>query len=261
VSERDSVMVEVERGVVLEGLTYGDGPDLLLIPSAHRSGDDFARLASDLHRSGHGSLAVNPRGIGRSTGKTEGLTLRDIANDIAAMINQTAGRPLHVVGHAQGNVFARATAAFRPEVVRTVTLLACGGHDLAAQPPSAELLMHFERCGDQSLPDDVRLESLQFVFFAQGNDPSPWLGGWWPAADVRGTLTATDPTEWATAGDAPVLILQPMEDPLCPPTTGRHLRDVMGPRAAYVEIPHCSHAMLPEQPDLIADALIGFVDG
>jgi pimeloyl-ACP methyl ester carboxylesterase len=184
-----------------------------------------------------------------------------VAADIAAVVEATAGRPVHVVGHAQGNVFARATAAFHPDVVRSVTLLACGGHNLGAQPPSDELLMHFERCSDQSLPDDVRLESLRFVFFAQGNDPSPWLTGWWPSGDVREALTASDPDEWATAGRAPVLIMQPMEDPLCPPSTGRDLRDRMGSRASYVEIPHCSHAMLPEQPDAIARAVVGFVGG
>ena len=253
------MMVEVEPGVTLEGLLAGETPDVVLIPSAHRSGDDFAQLSSDLEAAGHGSLSLNLRGIGRSIGPTQGLTLRQVAADIDAVVDATAGRPVHLVGHAQGNIFARATAAFRPDTVRSVTLLACGGHNLVAQPPSAELLMHFERCGDQSLPDDVRLESLQFVFFAQGHDPSPWLTGWWPSGDVREALTASDPSEWATAGEAPVLIVQPMEDPLCPPGTGRELRDWIGSRASYVEIPLCSHAMLPEQPGLIAGAVVEFL--
>jgi hypothetical protein len=62
--ERRSVMVEVGTGVTLEGSLEGEMPDVLLVPSAHRSGDDFAQLSSDLKTAGYGSLSLNPRGIG-----------------------------------------------------------------------------------------------------------------------------------------------------------------------------------------------------
>jgi pimeloyl-ACP methyl ester carboxylesterase len=166
---------------------------------------------------------------------------------------------MHVVGHALGNVFARATAAYRPEAVRTVTLLACGGHEPAHVAPDPDLLRHFERCTDSAVPDHERIESLEVVFFAPGNDASVWLTGWWPDADVRSVFETSVPDEWATAGQADVLVLQPLDDQLCPPEIGRELCRRLGARGHYVEIPRCGHAILPEQPALIAREIIAFV--
>jgi pimeloyl-ACP methyl ester carboxylesterase len=248
-----------DRGVVLEIVVEGDRPSVVLLPSARRGATDFAHLAGALSEAGFDSVAVNMRGVGGSRGSVAGITLREVADDIAGIITHIGAAPMHVVGHALGNVFARATAAYRPEVVRSVSLLACGGHEPAHVAPVEDILEHFERCGDAALPDVQRRESLQVVFFAPGNDPSPWLEGWWPGADVRGIFDATDPREWATAGTASVLIVQPLQDRLCARDVGQNLLRRLGPRGRYVEVPDCGHAMLPEQPDVIARELIAFL--
>jgi pimeloyl-ACP methyl ester carboxylesterase len=216
-------------------------------------------LAGALGRAGFDSVAVNLRGVGRSDGPVADLSLRDVADDLAAVIAHFGPEPMHLVGHALGNVFARATAAYRPEVVRSVSLLACGGHEPWHVAPDADLLEHFERCGDDTLAAERRLESLRVVFFAPGNDPSSWLEGWWPAADVRGIFESSKPDEWATAGDADVLIVQPLQDRLCAPEIGRDLKQRLGPRGRYVEVADCGHAILPEQPARIASELIAFL--
>jgi pimeloyl-ACP methyl ester carboxylesterase len=245
--------------VVLEVLVEGDEPSVVLVPSARRGADDFALLAGSLHEAGFGSVAVNMRGVGRSSGPITSVTLREFTDDIAGIIEHFGAGPMHLVGHALGNVFVRATAAYHPEAAQTVSLLACGGHEPAHVAPDDDLLRHFERCSDTSLPDAARCESLQFVFFATGNDPSSWLDGWWPAADVRDIFTTANPDEWATAGTADVLIVQPLQDRLCPRHIGEDLARRIGPRAHYVEVDHCGHAILPEQPDVIADRLIEFL--
>jgi pimeloyl-ACP methyl ester carboxylesterase len=253
-----------ERDVSLEVVVEGERPSVVLLPSAQRGADDFARLTADLAAAGYGSVAVNQRGVGRSTGPVAGLTLRDVADDVAGVVAATCDGPAHVVGHALGNVFARATAAYRPDVVRSVALLACGGHTAANVTLDADVLEHFERCPRADLPDARRLESLQVVFFAPGNDPSVWLTGWWPAADVRAVFATSVPDEWATAGRAEVLVLQPLQDRLCEPEIGRELCRRLGPRGRYVEVPRCGHAILPEQPEIVAREVIRFlrdVDG
>jgi pimeloyl-ACP methyl ester carboxylesterase len=252
------MVVMKDRGVALEAAVTGERPRVVLVPSARRGAGDFGTLAEALHHAGFDSVAVNLRGAGHSTGPIAGLTLRDVADDIAGVIGHFGAEPVHVVGHALGNVFARATAAYRPEVVRSVSLLACGGHEPHHVQPPADILDHFERCGDNRLPEAERLHSLQVVFFAPGRDPSSWLEGWWPGGDVRGVFENTDPSEWATAGAVPVLILQPLQDRLCPPDVGRDLLLRIGERGSYVELPDCGHAILPEQPDLVARELCAF---
>ena len=245
--------------VVLEVLVEGDSPSVVLVPSARRGAADFAQLAATLYGAGFSSVAVNMRGVGRSCGPTTSVTLRDFADDIADVVEYFGKGSMHLVGHALGNVFVRATAAYRPEAVRTVSLLACGGHEPAHVAPDDDLIRHFERCSDAAATDAARRESLQIVFFAPENDPSPWLEGWWPGADVRGIFANPDSGAWATAGSADVLIVQPLQDRLCPRSIGEDLARRIGPRAHYVEVDNCGHAILPEQPDIVAGHLIEFL--
>jgi pimeloyl-ACP methyl ester carboxylesterase len=101
---------------------------------------------------------------------------------------------------------------------------------------------------------------MQIAFFAAGNDPRPWLEGWWPGGHAIGeAMRRTDWHEWWQAGDAPVLIVQPFEDAMGPLEVGRELALALGSRARYVEIMHCGHAILPEQPQQVAAVLVDYL--
>jgi pimeloyl-ACP methyl ester carboxylesterase len=248
------------RHTELQVILDGDEVDVVLLASALRSASDFRELARRLAEAGWGSAAVNLRGVGASSPADRPQSMRDIAADIAAVIDAVAGRPVHVVGHALGNTFARATAAYQPEAVRSVVLLACGGHSRAHAALRPELLAHFNRCHDLQATREERLESLAEVFFAPGNDPSPWLDGWWPSGSgLSAALAMEEPGEWATAGTAPVLIVQPLNDALASPEVGRDLADQIGRRGRYVELDNCGHAILPEQPDRVSEIVISFL--
>jgi pimeloyl-ACP methyl ester carboxylesterase len=250
------------RGVRLEVLVEGAGPDVVLVPSAMRGASDFARLQSALTAAGYRSLAVNPRNAGCSSGPLDDLTLEDIADDIALVVNELCDGPAHLIGHALGNICVRAAASFRPEVVRSVTVMPCGGHNLANTPPDPVVVAAVGRCHEEHLPDEERLEALRIAFFAPGNDPSVWLGGWWPeSAGIARAIGRTDPVLWWRAGEAPLLIIQPMNDSMAAPEVGRTAAAAIGERARYVEVANCGHAILPEQPEAIASHVIAFLDG
>ena len=55
------------------------------------------------------------------------------------------------------------------------------------------------------------------------------------------------------------MIVQPLDDVLGPPRVGRALAASLGVRARYVELAHCGHAILPEQPVAVAEHVIRFV--
>src|SRR5262249_24072325 len=136
------------RGLLLEVLVDGVGPDVVLVPSRMRGAADFAGLQSSLTGAGYRSLAVNPRGTGNSTGALDGLGLLDLADDVALVVTSLWAGPAHLVGHALGNTFARAAASYRPEVARTVTVMPPGGHALASRPVSREVSAAMSRCHD-----------------------------------------------------------------------------------------------------------------
>ncbi len=247
-----------DRGVRLEVLVEGDGEPVVLLPSAMRGAADFVTVQRSLADAGYRSFAVNPRGAGGSTRPPRDISLRGLADDVALVVERLGGGRAHLVGHALGNVVVRATASYRPDVTATVSVMPCGGHNLAAHPVDVEVLVAFPRCHDESLSKDERLQALRIAFFARGNDPSSWLGGWWPTSSF-GALTAQRPDEWWRAGTAPILILQPLEDAMAPTEAGCETATALGDRATYVEIPNCGHAILPEQPDVVAAHLIAFL--
>jgi pimeloyl-ACP methyl ester carboxylesterase len=246
--------------VALEVLVEGAGADVVLVPSALRGAQDFDLLQSALSDAGYRSIAVNLRGAGNSRGEVDGLTLRDVADDVAFVVGQICGGRAHLVGHALGNSVVRAMASYRPEVAATVTVMPCGAQHLDRHPMTPEIAAAMGRCHDDSLSEHDRIAALQLAFFAPGNDASVWLDGWWPgAAGNVAALGRSDPEEWWRAGTVPILIIQPLNDAMIPPEVGRSAAAAFGARAAYREVPACGHAILPEQPAVIAGHIIEFL--
>ncbi|MGE0877950.1 MAG: alpha/beta fold hydrolase [Acidimicrobiia bacterium] len=254
-------VVDTVRQVRLEVLVAGEGgaEDVVLVPSAQRGAADFGELQRALADAGYRSFAVNPRGAGASTGPFDGLTQQDLVDDVALVITTLCRRPVHLVGHALGNIVCRAVASYRPELVRSIVVMPAGGHNLSAHPVDPKVTAAMARCHDYSLSDAERIEAMQIAFFAPGNDPSVWLDGWWPTGAVSQAALAADPELWWRAGHAPILIIQPLQDAMASREGGLETAAGIGERASYVEVDHCGHAILPEQPEAIAENVIAFL--
>jgi pimeloyl-ACP methyl ester carboxylesterase len=249
----------VERGDArIEVLAQGKGPQVIMIPSLGRPAEDFDDLSRRLADAGYLALRPQPRGIGASRGPMKGLTLHDFSRDVAAVIDAHGGGPAVVAGHAFGNFVARATAADFPGKVKAIALLAAT-HTWPLKP---ELRDSINKSHQMDLPAEVRLKHLQHVFFAPGNDARVWLDGW--REDVmhmeREATEATPKPEWWNAGSAPVLDLQSELDPLSPPESRNCYVELMGAhRVTVALIPRAAHALLPEQPEAVAQALLDYL--
>ena len=67
------------------------------------------------------------------------------------------------------------------------------------------------------------------------------MGGWWNAG-----------------ASTPILIVQGLQDAVAPPENGYMMKRELGERVELVDIDGAGHAMLPERPKVIADAVIAF---
>jgi pimeloyl-ACP methyl ester carboxylesterase len=231
---------------------------VVLLASLGRGAGDFDDLAARLAAAGFRALAPEPRGIGASSGPLEGVTLADLADDVAAVLRALTDGQATVVGHAFGNRVARMVATRHPDVVESVVLLACGG----LVPPAPEVTAAMTSVFDASLAPEVRLAAVARVFFAPGNDPSPWEGGWHAGtAAAQVAATAGTPVEdWWTAGSVDVLVVQPGADVVAVPENATRLVSMLGPRARMVTIPDAGHALLPEQPEAVAREVLAWLD-
>jgi pimeloyl-ACP methyl ester carboxylesterase len=236
----------------------GTGETVVLLPSWARSAQDFADLIAALAASGFRAIAVNPRGIGGSTGPLTGITLHDFAADVAGLLETLNAAPAHIVGHAGGNRIARCLATDRPDLVKTVILLAAGGR----VAPQREAFAALECTLTAPLADAEWLAAIRTSrFFAPSSDPLVWRQGWWPAVAAAHLAAghATPHGEWWAAGNAPLLVIQGLDDGLAPPANGRALREEFGGRVRLIELSNAGHALLPEQPEAIAQAVLAFL--
>ena len=153
-------------GIVIETIVEGQGPAVVLLPSLARDSEDYDAVADGLVRNGLRVLRPQPRGIGRSSGPLEDITLHDFARDVAEVIRQLGGGRAVVVGHAYGNWVARMTAVDHPALVRGVAIAAA-----ASKQYDLSLRAEIDKAGDPALPEAVRLAALRKAFFAPAQRP------------------------------------------------------------------------------------------
>jgi pimeloyl-ACP methyl ester carboxylesterase len=242
--------------VEIDLIAEGRGPLIVMLPSRGRDSEDFDDVASRLAGAGYRVLRPQPRGAGRSTGPLEGIRMQDLARDVAHVIARENAGPAVIAGHAYGNWVARMTATDHPSLVRGIVLMAA-----AAKAYPEELRAVVQQSGDASLPVEQRLAALRKGFFLPAHDASVWLRGWAPAANKAQSVaaSATKQAEYWQAGTVPMLDLVPDGDPFKPKEKWNESREEFGERASVVVIPNASHALIPEQPGAVVDAILAWI--
>jgi pimeloyl-ACP methyl ester carboxylesterase len=252
----DNVQIEVN--------SQGKGPIIVMLPSLGRSGRDYDQVANYLQADGFRVVRPEPRGIGLSKGPMENLSVHDFAKDVAAVVEHENKGPVVVVGHAWGNFPARMLAADRPDLVRGVVLAAASAGKVppgsTEKPINAEMRQAIDGAGDLSLSKEQRLIYLRKAFFAPGNDPAVWLNGWHDEThEAESHARNTTPVDdYFAAGTVPILDLQGEADTVAPRRFSGVLKSMLGDRVQIVVLKDAGHAMAPEQPKAMADAIATF---
>lgn len=237
----------------------GDGPAIILHASAGREASDFNELVSDLVVAGYRTIAVEAPGIGRSGLSQEEMTLWDMADDIAAILAEEGESETALIGHAFGNRVVRAFAARFPEKAKAVIIIAAGGKRPIPEAANTALRNAFDPRRSRA----KRLEDVRYAFFA-GDNPVPdyWRVGWYRhTAKLQGkTKTNTDSTKWWGAGNRPMLIVQAGADRIAPKEdTADLLKEEFGDQVEIALIENAGHALLPEQPEAISEAILDYL--
>jgi pimeloyl-ACP methyl ester carboxylesterase len=225
---------------------------VVLLPSLGRGAADFADLVAALTGAGFEAVAFDPPS--QIAGEP---TLHDLANVVLARMDELGIQRAHLVGHAFGQRLARCVVADAPHRVDTLTMLAAGGL-VHMEPSIAASLM---ACFDTGLDDDTHLAHVQRVFFAPGNDPGVWRDGWMPtvASLQSGAVQRTPPGDWTGVAAQRVLVVQGLQDACAVPENGRRYAAMHPDRVTLTEVDGAGHALLPEQPEAVARAVISFL--
>ena len=256
---------------IVETYVDGRGPALVVLPSYGRDGgEDFDAFAEVVARAGFQVLRPQPRGIGRSSGSMQ-VSLQDMADDVAKVIQQLANGGAVVLGHAFGNSVARLVASSHGEIVKGTILAAAGSSGVSKTVNETPFI-----AGNLALPEEERLAALSLAFFAPHHDARPWLTGWYPEtlhmqktavealnpgnSSRAGTApTLQIPASFRRAGTAPILQIIAESDPFNPYSSWRELREQYGDRVTTRIVADASHALFPEQTPIAAEIVIAWL--
>jgi pimeloyl-ACP methyl ester carboxylesterase len=245
-------------GATLECTFYGSGTPVVLLANAGCSTGYFDDLARVLAAGGLQTISVNMRGTGESRGSLDGITVHDLAADIAGVLEALECGPAHLVGHAFGNRVARCLAADRPSLVRSVTVLAAGGLIGPATPLGANFrnatVVKDER---QRLRHRARRALAVAGVRSENTGAGRMLVG--DARRPSRHQPGVALEDWWGAGTAPLLAIQGLDDEVAPPGNGHALREQVGERVRVVDLPRAGHFLLLEQPEAVVQAVSEFL--
>ena len=249
---------------LIEAIIEGSGNVIVLLPGLGADASTYEHFTPLLNVAGYQTVAINLRGISKSTGPLKRLSLHDLAKDVAGVIDLLEAAPVHVIGWAFGNRVARCLARDRPDLVKTIILLAAGGK----AKPDSEAMKQMLKLTQPNLPIDEKLKAAQLSLFSPATNPDVISASWknrktWTKAAVAlGAANRHTPIEdWWSGGEASMLVIQGLDDLIAPPANGRALRDDFGERVKLVELENAGHALTYEHPDIIAKEIVSFLQG
>lgn len=185
--------------------------------------------------------------------------MEDIAADVAAVVEKERGdRQVSALGHAFGNRVVRMLAATHPQLVSELLLLAAGERT-PGLPEVTQAITTLVLPG----PVEPRRAALELAFFARGNDPDVWLDGWDLNVSIAQNRANTEEAKaiWREGGGlVPMHVVQASDDIVSPPEVGSALLQADFPdRVTVSVVENAGHALLPEQPDAVAEAVLAFL--
>ena len=210
-------------------------------------------------------VAMNLRGFGGSTGKLEGATFRDYANDVVGIIEKLGATKAHLIGWAGGNRIQRMVAVTHPSRVSSVVLLAAGGSVGPALAPDLLKKGGLIQVPGALTPEE-RLVVTRAIMFSPATPDErvqefvDSLDETWPeAVKAHAEAARSTPNEvWWSGGDSQLLIVQGLDDKMAPVENGRKMKEMYGDRIELVELSGCGHMMAFERPQACADAITAF---
>jgi pimeloyl-ACP methyl ester carboxylesterase len=245
----------------------GNGEPVLLIAGFGCDHTHWARVARTL-AGRFRVVAFDNRGVGRTTGGETLVSIRQMADDAARLIDALDLGPCHVAGHSMGGLVAQELALAHPEQIRSLMLLSSCARNDARGKAIVESWGDLPRQVDALTATKLILPWIYTrAFFARPGaieqviehilaNPFP------PSVDVihrqSRAIVPCDTSDRLGAIACPTLVLVGSQDILLPVAFSEELaRGIRG--AELVVLEKTGHGLLIESPDAVAAAMLDFL--
>ncbi|MBF4505279.1 alpha/beta hydrolase [Flavobacterium sp. JLP] len=248
------------NGIQIETFVYGNGPVALIMAAGNgRPAIQLDELAQAIASKGIKVITYNYRTLGASTGKIEGLTLHDYADDLWKVADELGLKEVYLAGKTYGNRVVRTASQDHPERVLGIVLIGAGGE----VQPSVETMALYQRYMDPSISKEEWLKLQGQLMYAPGNEHLALLDqaqGEFPtlAGQQAKSSDATPKEQWSTGGTAPMLVITCLLDRVAVPESALNIAKER-PKTWLVGLPLCGHNMLNEKGNDIKRLMVEFI--
>jgi pimeloyl-ACP methyl ester carboxylesterase len=251
------------NGHVIGYRSFGRGSAVVLVQGLGGTIDNWDPQFVDRLARGHRVVAFDNRGIGRSTGTVNGLSMRQMADDVAGLIRALhLGRPT-VLGFSMGGVIAQQFALDHPNSASRLVLVSTspGGPKSVSSVAAARTVPPFDwsknldlffstpRAGAAYMRSITRRPNLEQV---------PLAAEIAHGVALTQSLVSSDIWDRLPSLRVPTLVTVGTQDPLVPPTNSALIAARI-PEAQLVRFPGLRHGFFMERPDEFVPVLNRFV--
>ena len=243
--------------------SHGEGEPLLLIPGFDFGVWSFYRQLLPLAEHMR-VISLEPRGVGRSSPLAKGISIADMADDAAALLDHLELERSSVLGFSMGGFVAFELALRHPTKVSRLIAAATQHGGPKAVHPKPEIFMKLAGAAaetDMSLYfSDVAIREepelcAEFKRIRAANPPQP--GNWMQRASM---MMSFDVRERLPELDMPVLISVAQADDIVPAGNAQLLAERL--RHARIDrYPGGRHLFYIEHGERFNQSIVGFVTG
>jgi aminoacrylate hydrolase len=236
-------------------LTEGSGPPLVMVQGAGVVGGGW-RPQIEALRHRHSIVALDNRGIGKSTFRGRTLTIDDMAGDVLAVADAEGFERFHLAGHSIGGLIAQAVALQARARVLSLALLCtfARGRDASRLAPDIVWIGMRTRLGTRAMrrrafmqltmpdaylrtADQPRLAAELATLFGHDLADQPSI----VMQQLRAAARFDVSSRLRELAGIRTLVMSARHDRIAPPRFGRALAAAI-PGARYVEIDTAAHA-------------------
>lgn len=227
----------------------GQGDPLVLLHAGLSTSAQWASFVP-LYAQRYRVLATDRWGYGRSgerPGFARGYLVQD-AVDLAAFLDRLGLRCAHIVGHSDGGSIALLLALKRPELVRSLVLVAAHTH------AEEKTLAGLRRAQELLASSPAQRERLARYLGPRG----PELAKAWYAHWLDPAQSVLDIRDEIGRIRAPTLVIQGVDDEYATPQHAEGIARAI-PGAELWLIPNCGHGPQFQYPEAFNDRLLAFL--
>lgn len=265
---RDGTMMDVNGASLFVTDTGGMGEPLLLLHGYPLSGALFSRVVDELDDS-YRVITVDHRGYGKSTTPSTVRNVGTYSDDALAVLRRMNVDKAHIAGMSMGgpimfDMYRKQPSRFASMILIDTNAKAANGIEKGIWQGARAML---NETGDVSsiipvlMPDmlsgDTRLnQPAQADYLTRAIKQSSLQGA------LGGTYVLEnrpDSMDTLRSVRVPALLIVGVEDSLYPVELNKQMADAL-PNSTLVKVPGSAHAAVFESPDVVADAMLEFLD-